>query len=47
MSGRFDGGTWLADLRSAADPDEIVQQVAVAIGLVPVGGLEGAGGWPT
>jgi predicted ATPase len=42
-SARFDGGTWLADLRSAADPDEIVQQVAVAIGLVAGGAAERGG----
>jgi predicted ATPase/class 3 adenylate cyclase len=42
-SGRYDGGTWLADLRSASDPDEIVQQVAVAIGLVGGGAAEGSG----
>lgn len=41
VSARFDGGTWLADLRSAADPDEIVQQVAGAIGLVGGGASEG------
>lgn len=42
-SARYDGGTWLADLRSASDPDEIVQQVAVAIGLVGGGAAEGSG----
>lgn len=42
-SARYDGGTWLADLRSASDPDEIVQQVAVAIGLVAGGATEGSG----
>jgi predicted ATPase len=41
VSARFDGGTWLADLRSAADPDEIVQQVAGAIGLVGAGASAG------
>lgn len=41
VSARFDGGTWLADLRSAADPDDIVQQVAGAIGLVGGGASEG------
>ena len=43
VSARFDGGTWLADLRSAAGPEDIVQQVAVAIGLVN-GGVQGSGG---
>jgi predicted ATPase len=43
VSARYDGGTWLADLRSATDPDEIVQQVAVAIGLVAGGASEGGG----
>jgi predicted ATPase/class 3 adenylate cyclase len=42
-SARYDGGTWLADLRSASDPDEIVQQVAAAIGLVGGGAAEGSG----
>ena len=42
VSTRFDGGTWLADLRTSADPDDIVQQVAVAIGLVAGGGLGGS-----
>lgn len=42
-SARYDGGTWLADLRSASDPDEIVQQVAVAIGLVGGATAEGSG----
>ena len=41
VSARFDGGTWLADLRSAADPEEIVPQVAGAIGLVGGGASEG------
>jgi len=41
VGARYDGGTWLADLRSAADPNEIVQQVAVAIGLVGGGASEG------
>ncbi len=43
VSARYDGGTWLADLRSASDPDEIVQQVAVAIGLVGGSATEGSG----
>ena len=44
VSGRFDGGAWLADLRSAADPDEIVQQVAVGIGLLSGGTADGGRG---
>ncbi|MDX2381265.1 MAG: hypothetical protein QNM02_16075, partial [Acidimicrobiia bacterium] len=44
VSGRFDGGAWLADLRSAADPDEIVQQIAVGIGLVSGGAADGGRG---
>jgi predicted ATPase len=43
VSARFDGGVWLADLRSAADADDVVQQIAVAIGLA-TGGQPRVGG---
>ena len=38
VSERFPGGVWFVDLRSVEDRDQIVQQIAAAIGLLAGGG---------